>query len=106
VTIFWAYYRTPEPERDMDAVIGALRVYEQFATIAMAQEGQTAVRAGRKASALPMSGRAMCCIAISRWTCRGGTCGLQRILRRPVCEPQLRAHVMVDYSELKARDAS
>jgi glutathione S-transferase len=29
--------------------------------------------------------------------------GLQGVLRRPVLEPQLRAHVMVDYSELKAR---
>jgi glutathione S-transferase len=67
--VFWPYYRTPEPERDMDAVIAGLRGYEQSAAIAMAQEGHGSASCWAKASALRISGRAMCSTAISRWTC-------------------------------------
>jgi glutathione S-transferase len=48
--VFWPYYRTPEPERDMEAVIRGLRGFERLAAMAMAQRGKRRFIMGERLS--------------------------------------------------------
>jgi glutathione S-transferase len=106
VPIFWACYRTPEAERDMDAVIGALRVYEQFATIAMARRGKQRFVLGQSLSLADIWAGHVLYRYFTLDLPRQAPAGLREYYDDLRANPNYAQHVMVDYSELKARGAS
>lgn len=101
--VFWAYYRTPEGQRDMETVMAALRTFEAHAAIAMTQRG-----AGEWMVADSLS---LADIWLGHVLYRYFTLDLPRIAPEgllgyyeQLCDRDAyRTHVMVDYSELKAR---
>ena len=101
--VFWGFYRTPEADRDMAAVIAALRRFEALAALAMAQRGADAWLMGNRFS--------LADIWVGHVLYRYFTLDLPRQppdglrayydalqQRRVYCD-----HVMIDYSELKGR---
>ncbi len=103
VPIFWRFYRTPEAERDVEAVLANLRRFEDLCAIAMTQRGAGPFLMGEQIS-LPD-------IWIGHVLYRYFTLDLPRLVPEgleayytSLCDrPAYREHVMVDYSELKGR---
>ena len=104
--VFWAYYRTPKPERDMGSVIASLRAVERMAHMAMAQRGKAAWFVGDRIS--------LADIWLGHVLYRYFTLDLPREVPEGLAEyyemlcarPAYATHVMVDYSELQARTVS
>lgn len=103
--VFWPFYRTPEAERDMDAVLAGLREFERLAAMAMARRGSTRFLFG---DALTLAD-----IWAGHVLYRYFTLDLPREVPArldayyaDLCgNPNYARHVMIDYSELKARTA-
>ncbi|WP_299201896.1 glutathione S-transferase family protein [uncultured Tateyamaria sp.] len=103
VPLFWAYYRTPEAERDMAAVDRALRQFEAHLAVAMSERGKRAWMSGEDLG--------LADIWVGHVLYRYFTLGLDRQVPTGAqdyfdaltARPSYRAHVMVDYSELKGR---
>jgi glutathione S-transferase len=101
--IFWRFYRTPAPDRNMPAILDALRRFEALAAIAMAQRGTGPFVIGAHLS-LPD-------IWIGHVLFRYFTLdlprrppdGLEHYYAALTERPAYRTHVMVDYSELAGR---
>ncbi len=100
VPIFWKFYRTPEADRDMPAILDNLRKFESLATIAMKQ---------RKSARWLVGDFSLADIWAGHVLYRYFTLDLPREapegLEAYYADLQSRAayaeHVMVDYSELK-----
>lgn len=101
--VFWAYYRTPEAERDMDKVTAALRGYERFLEMAMAQRGSGTWLVGERISLADI----WCGHMLYRYFTldleRQVPDGLDAYYEMLVARPTFKEHVMIDYSELKGR---
>lgn len=101
--VFWAYYRTPQAERDMDAVMMALRQYERFLAMAMAQrDGGTWLVGDRISLADIWCGHMLFryfTLDLERNVPEGLPAYYDMLTERPT----FKTHVMIDYSELKGR---
>ncbi|EBA10131.1 glutathione S-transferase family protein [Sagittula stellata] len=99
--VFWGYYRTPEADRDMPAVLGALERFEELAGVAMARRGAGPwLVDGQFSRADIMAGH----VLYRYFTLdlpRKPPAGLEDYYAALVERPAYREHVMVDYSELK-----
>lgn len=103
LSVFWPFYRTPEGQRDMDAVIAALREFEGSCSIAMQARGDGPWITGDRIS--------LADIWVGHVMYRYFTLDLPREVPEGLeayyaqCEdrPAYRDHVMIDYSELKGR---
>lgn len=105
--VFWPFWRTPEHERDMAAVLAGLRDFERLAGMAMARRGAGAGRF--------ILGDALCLADV--WAGhvlyryftldlpREVPAGLDAYYAELCDNPNYARHVMVDYSALKARVA-
>lgn len=103
VPIFWRFYRTPEDERDMDAVLSALRNFETLAGVAMAARGDSPFMMG----AVPSLPDIWIGHVLFRYFTldlpRTPPAGLEAYYDTLTARGQYRDHVMVDYSELRGR---
>ena len=101
--VFWEYYRTPEAERDMGKVTAALRGYERFLDMAMAQRGSGTWLVGEQISLADI----WCGHMLYRYFTldleRQVPDGLDAYYEMLVARPTFKQHVMIDYSELKGR---
>ena len=101
--VFWAFYRTPEAERDMDAVMVALRQYERFLGMAIEQRGSGTWLVRDRISLADI----WCGHMLYRYFTldleRVVPEGLQAYYDMLVARPTFKTHVMIDYSELKGR---
>lgn len=104
--VFWGYYRTPEPERNMDAVISGLRAYERLAGIAMNRRGTGRYLLGERLSLADIWAGHVLFRYFTLDLPRKSPAGLQDYYDDLCANPRYAEHVMVDYSELKARTAS
>ncbi len=101
--VFWPFYRTPEPDRDMDAVIRGLRGFEAFAAMAMAQRGTRRFMMGETLSLADIWAGHVLYRYFTLDLPREVPDGL-RVYYDDLCaNPNYVQHVMIDYSELKAR---
>lgn len=101
--VFWGYYRTPEPERDMDTVMAALRRYEGYLALALERRvDDTWIFADRINLADIWLGH-----LLFRYFTIGLPLevpeGLQAYYDMLCAREAYNTHVMIDYSELKAR---
>ncbi|PRY26094.1 glutathione S-transferase [Aliiruegeria haliotis] len=103
--IFWAFYRTPEDQRDMSAVHDALRRFEDLAGIAMAERGGGPFMAGARLSLPDIWVGHVLYRYFTLDLPRQPPGSLERYYAALVELPGYREHVMVDYSELKGRHA-
>lgn len=101
--VFWAYYRTPDAERDMVKVMAALREYERLLGMAMAQRGGGTWLVGEQISLADI----WCGHMLYRYFTldleRQVPDGLAEYYDMLVARPTFQTHVMIDYSELKGR---
>ena len=101
--VFWAYYRTPEAERDMEQVMIALRQFESLLALAMRQRGDAQWMMGEQIS--------LADIWVGHGLYRYFTLDLPRQLPKGAQDyyqmltshMAYQSHVMIDYSELKGR---
>ena len=101
VPIFWAFFRTPEAQRDMPKVVTALRRFEGLASIAMEQRAERSWIVGDKICPAD--------IWVGHVLYRYFTLDLPREVPRGLAayydalqeRRAYGAHVMVDYSELQ-----
>lgn len=103
VPVFWAFYRTLETKRDMMAVNAALRQFETYLAIIMAERG---VRAGRADDVLGLADIWVGHVLFRYFTLeleRQVPPGVQDYYDALTARAAYRTHVMVDYSELKGR---
>ena len=104
VPVFWSFWRTPESKRDMDLVTRNLRAFEENAAFAMAARGAAPWITG--------DGMTLADIWAGHILFRYFTldlphrppAGLEDWYAALTERPAYREHVMVDYSELKARE--
>lgn len=101
--VFWAFYRTPEAARDMDAVMAAQRHYEAMLTIAMAQKGAADWMMGAQISLADIWLGHLLYRYFTVDLPRDVPVGLQAYYDRLCARDAYRTHVMIDYSELKGR---
>lgn len=123
--VFWGFWRTPEAERDMVAVTAALRRFEGHLALAMAKMGDAqqvhSPETGPETSHAPLMSRleadqgsatlTLADIWVGHVLFRYFTLDLPRAAPEGAQayydwlqnRPAYRAHVMVDYSELKGR---
>ena len=103
--VFWAYYRTPEAERDMAAVTQAQRRVEDMLASAMAARGgQDWIGGARPGLADIWVGHILYryfTLDLARQPPDGAEAYYDALTARAA----YRRHVMVDYSELRARSS-
>jgi glutathione S-transferase len=104
--VFWPYYRTPEARRDMDAVIRGLRGFETLAAMAMEQRGRQRFMMGDSLSLADIWAGHVLFRYFTLDLPRDVPDGLQAYYDDLCANPHYARHVMVDYSELKAGQAS
>lgn len=101
--VFWPYYRTPEAQRDMAAVSHAQRQFEEMLGIAMAaREGEVWIGGDRPGLADIWVGHVLFryfTLDLARVTPNGA----EEFYAALTARETYQRHVMVDYSELKAR---
>ena len=101
--IFWRFYRTPEAERDMSAVIEALRRFEELAGTAMEQRGTGPFIMGERLSLPDIWIGHILFRYFTLDLSRNPPKGLEAYYDTLTDRPDYRTHVMVDYSELAGR---
>jgi glutathione S-transferase len=101
--VFWPYYRTPEPDRDMEAVIRGLRGFERLAAMAMAQRGTGRFIMGERLGLADIWAGHVLYRYFTLDLPRDAPDGLRAYYEDLCSNPNYARHVMVDYSELKAR---
>jgi glutathione S-transferase len=106
LTVFWGYYRTPEPERDMETVIAGLREYERLAGIAMARRGKNRFLLGETLSLADVWAGHVLYRYFTLDLPQDVPAGLREYYDDLCSNPNYATHVMVDYSELRARTAA
>jgi glutathione S-transferase len=101
--IFWAFYRTPAPDRDMETVIAALRRFEDLAALALAQKGARNWLVGDRISLADIWAGHVLYRYFTLDLPRRPPAGLPDWYDALAARPAYRAHVMVDYSDLEGR---
>ncbi|WP_299698764.1 glutathione S-transferase N-terminal domain-containing protein [uncultured Tateyamaria sp.] len=101
--LFWAYYRTPEAERDTTAVDHALRQFEANLAIAMSERGARAWMLGETLGLADIWAGHVLYRYFTLDLDRQVPAGTQDYYDALTERPAYRTHVMVDYSELKGR---
>jgi glutathione S-transferase len=101
--VFWPYYRTPEADRDMAAVIRGLRGFESFAATAMAQRGKRRFIMGESLSLADIWAGHVLYRYFTLDLPQDVPAGLRDYYEDLCSNPNYARHVMIDYSELKAR---
>lgn len=101
--IFWPFYRTPEDQRDTDAVLGNLRAFEGHCAMAMAKRGDDRFIMGDALSLADIWAGHVLYRYFTLDLPREVPDGLRAYYDDLVARPAYAEHVMVDYSELKAR---
>lgn len=104
--VFWPFYRTPEADRDMPAVLDALRGFEEMAATAMAERGGRTFMLGDTLSLADLWVGHVLYRYFTLDLPRQVPDGLRDYYDMLSARPHYARHVMVDYSELKARSAS
>lgn len=101
VPVFWAYWRTPEPDRDMAKVMAALRRFEGHLALAMRKRGDAPWIMGE---ALTLADIFAGHVLYRYFTLdfeRDVPEGLADYYAALTGRAAFRAHVMIDYSDLK-----
>lgn len=101
--VFWPYYRTLEADRDMDAVLRSLRVFESLCVMAMAQRGPSRFLIGDALSLADIWAGHVLYRYFTLDLPRQVPGGLQAYYDELTANPHYASHVMIDYSDLKAR---
>ncbi len=101
--VFWAYYRTPAADRDMDAVHAALARFEGFLSMAMAERGARPWITGDQLGLADIWVGHLLYRYFSLDLPRAVPEGSQAYYDALTQRPAYRDHVMVDYTELKGR---
>ncbi|MBS0125949.1 glutathione S-transferase family protein [Thetidibacter halocola] len=104
--VFWGFYRTPEADRDMPAVLKALRRFETLAAMAMAKRGTAPWLMGDRPSLADIWAGHVLYRYFTLDLPRETPEGLQDWYATLTARPAYRTHVMVDYSELKGQARS
>lgn len=101
--VFWRFWRTPEAERDMDLVIRNLRTFEGHAAIAMETRGSLPWITGRDLTLADIWAGHILFRYFTLDLPRAAPDGLEDYYAGLTERRAYQEHVMVDYSELKAR---
>lgn len=101
--VFWAFYRTPEAERDMGKVARAIAQFEQFLSMAMAQRGEGPWIAGEALGLADIWAGHVLYRYLTLGIDRTVPAGVRAYYDALTARPAYQTHVMVDYSELKGR---
>jgi glutathione S-transferase len=103
--VFWPFWRTPEPERDMAAVLHGLRAFERLAAMAMARRGAQRFLFGERLCLADIWAGHVLYRYFTLDLPRAAPAGLEDYYAALCDNPRYVRHVMVDYAELKARRA-
>ncbi|WP_299614785.1 glutathione S-transferase N-terminal domain-containing protein [uncultured Tateyamaria sp.] len=103
VPVFWAYYRTPEAERDMAAVSAAVARFEEPLGLVLAERGDRAWITGDKFGLADIWVGHVLYRYLTLDIERNVPAGTRDYYDAVTARPAYRTHVMVDYSELKGR---
>ncbi|WP_299547150.1 glutathione S-transferase N-terminal domain-containing protein [uncultured Tateyamaria sp.] len=103
VPLFWTFYRTPEAKRDMVAVEAALRQFETYLSMAMAERRTRDWVSGSAPGLADIWAGHVLYRYFTLDFERRVPSGAQDYYDALTARPGYRTHVMVDYSELKGR---
>ena len=101
--VFWAYYRTPAPQRNMDAVMTALRAVEKLLAMGMTQRAGRLWLLGDQPSLADIWFGHVLYRYFTLDLPRAAPDGLRDYYDMLCDRPHYARHVMVDFTELAAR---